>query len=270
MNKIDGYSAYQSYFQTKNTKDAQDAKKSSSAATDADSSKIKVEKNTKTDSTSQVELSDAAQKLLDELKEKYSNMDFIIADYSSDEEAQQLLSRGTKEYSVLMDPETLEKMAADEDVKAQYLGILDDSTSQLDEMKDQLEESGQEVKRIGFTVDSNGQVSYFAELEKSSKAQSERIEAAREQKRAEKKEAEEKAEEKAEEEAKAEKKEEAAEARKKERAEELYGGAADSVKRTTVTASTTEELLEKIQNVDWDSVPELASRRAGEKFDFSV
>jgi hypothetical protein len=269
MSKIESYSAYQSYFesslQTKSTKETQDAKKSQSAA-GTDSDQMKVERNSKADSKSQVELSDAAQKLLEELKEKYSNMDFIISDYSSDEEAQQLLSRGTKEYSVLIDPETLEKMAADEDVKAQYLDILDESTSQLDEMKEQLEDSGQEVKRIGFTVDDNGQVSYFAELEKSSKAQSERIEAAREQKRAEKKEAEEKAEEEAE----TEKKEEAAEARKKERAGELYGNAPDSVKRTTVTASTTEELLEKIQNVDWDSVPELASRMAGEKFDFSV
>jgi hypothetical protein len=213
-----------------------------------------------------VELSDAAQKLLAELKEKYSNMDFIISDYSSEDEAQELLSRGTKEYSVLIDPETLEKMAADEDVKAQYLDILDQSTSQLDEMKEELEDSGQDVKRIGFTVDSNGQVSYFAELEKSSKAQSERIEAAREKKKAEKKEEEKKAEEKSEE----EKKEEALEARRKEHADEVYQNAQGSIKRTTVTASTTEELLEKIKNVDWDSIPELTSAGTGSKFDFSV
>jgi Mg/Co/Ni transporter MgtE len=115
-------------------------------------------------------------------------------------------------------------------------------------------------------VDSNGQVSYFAELEKSSKAQSERIEAAREKKKAQKKEEEEKAEEKADE----EKKEEALEARRKEQAEEAYQSAQGSVKRTTVTAATTEELLEKIKNVDWDTVAEITPQRTGAKFDFSV
>jgi hypothetical protein len=213
-----------------------------------------------------VELSDAAQKLLEELKEKYSNMDFVVADYSSEEEAQELLSGGTKEYSCLIDPETLEKMAADEDVKAQYLNILDESTSDLDEMKEQLGDSGQEVKRLGFTVDDNGQVSYFAELEKNSKAQSERIEAAREKKKAEKKEAAEEAEEKEAEEKKAE----AAEARKKEKAEEAYQNTQGGIRRTTVTAATTEELLEKIRSVDWDSVEEASVPAAGSRFDFSV
>jgi anti-sigma28 factor (negative regulator of flagellin synthesis) len=269
MSKIDGYNVYQSFYessmQTKKTRDGEEVKKSeASDRTDTDNSKVA--QSSRTDSTGKVELSDAAQKLLEELKEKYSNMDFIISDYSSEEEAQELLSRGTKEYSVLMDPETLEKMAADEDVKAQYLDILDQSTSQLDEIKEQLEESGEDVKRIGFTVDSNGQVSYFAELEKSSKAQSERIEAAREKKKAQKKEEEEKAEEKADE----EKKEEALEARRKEQAEEAYQSAQGSVKRTTVTAATTEELLEKIKNVDWDTVAEITPQRTGAKFDFSV
>jgi hypothetical protein len=269
MSKIDGYSLYQSFYesslQTKNTREGKEVKKNQNTdRTDTDSSKV--EQSGKTDSSSQVKLSDAAQKLLEELKEKYSNMDFIVSDYASEDEAQELLSRGTKEYSCLIDPETLEKMAADEEVKAQYLDILDQSTSNLDEMKEQLEDSGQDVKRIGFTIDSNGQVSYFAELEKSSKSQSERIEAAREKKKAEKKEEEEKAEEKSEE----EKKEEALEARRKEHADEVYQNAQGGIKRTTVTAATTEELLEKIKNVDWDSVPEQASASAGTKFDFSV
>jgi molecular chaperone DnaK (HSP70) len=133
-------------------------------------------------------------------------------------------------------------------------------------MKEQLGDSGQEVKRLGFTVDDNGQVSYFAELEKNSKAQSERIEAAREKKKAEKKEAAEEAEEKEAEEKKAE----AAEARKKEKAEEAYQNTQGGIRRTTVTAATTEELLEKIRSVDWDSVEEASVPAAGSRFDFSV
>ena len=53
---------------------------------------------------SQVKLSRGAKKLLEELRKTYSNMDFIVADYETEEEAQGYLSRGTKEYSVLIDP----------------------------------------------------------------------------------------------------------------------------------------------------------------------
>lgn len=60
-----------------------------------------------------VNLSDKAQALLDEMKRKYSNMDFFVADYSSSEEASGIMSRGSKEYGVLLDPETLEAMAKD-------------------------------------------------------------------------------------------------------------------------------------------------------------
>ena len=57
------------------------------------------------------------------MQKKYGDMDFFVADYSSDDEAQRYLSRGSKEYSVLIEPELLEKMAADESVKEKYLGI---------------------------------------------------------------------------------------------------------------------------------------------------
>ena len=55
------------------------------------------------------------------MQKKYGDRDFFVADYSSDDEAQRYLSRGSKEYSVLIEPELLEKMAADESVKEKYL-----------------------------------------------------------------------------------------------------------------------------------------------------
>ena len=58
-------------------------------------------------------LSRAAQKLLKELHKTYKNMDFMVADLETDEEAAALLSRGTGEYCALFTPEELEKMAAD-------------------------------------------------------------------------------------------------------------------------------------------------------------
>ena len=48
------------------------------------------------------------------------------------------LSRGSKEYSVLIEPELLEKMAADESVKEKYLGIIDDARNKISEVKDEV------------------------------------------------------------------------------------------------------------------------------------
>lgn len=269
MNKIDGYGVYQNMFannmQAKRQKEDSDVK-SQTALNGWEQDAVKVERSAKIENKSSVQLSDAAQKLLDELKEKYTNMDFMVANYSSDEEAQELLSRGTKEYSVLMDPETLEKMASDEEAKEKYIGILEDSTSKLDDMKEQLKDSDENVTRIGFSVGNDGQVSYFAELEKSSKEQSDRIEAARDEKRAAKKEETKKAAKKAVE----EKQQESLETKRKEHANALYGKQGESVKRTTVIASSTEELLEKIKNVDWDSITEEQVKSHGGRIDFTV
>lgn len=176
----------------------------------------------KVEQKQEVTLSKNAQKLLEELKEKYSNMDFFVASYSSEEEAQRYLGRGTKEYSVLIDPETLEAMAADESVRAQYEDILSGAGDKLTELKEQLGEDADQVKSFGISIDQEGKVSYFAELDKISESREKQLEKAKEKKAEEKKE---------------ERKNEAqkAEARKREKAERFFK--ADSI----------EELVEKIR-----------------------
>ncbi len=147
----------------------------------------------KTKKNENVKLSKKAQKLLEELKEKYSNMDFFVASYSSDEEAQSYLGRGTKEYSVLIDPETLEAMAEDSEVRKQYEDVLDGAGDKLTELKDQLGEDADSVKSFGISIDSQGKVSYFAELDKISESRQNQVEKAKE-KRAEERAREKKAE----------------------------------------------------------------------------
>lgn len=207
----------------------------------------------------QVSLSDGAQKLLKELKKGYGNMDFIVADYASDEEAASYLSRGTKDYSVLISPEELEKMAADKDVKDKNLKTLDEAVSKLDEVKEQLGDKADEVTRIGVAIGGNGEVSYFAELEQMGEKQRERIE----QQRADKKEA------AAEEAKKAEA--EKAEAKKgpwrTEESGRMYGGR--PTKRTTVFAGSAEELAEKIGQVDWNAVKEEVPMN-GQRFELTI
>lgn len=241
MDRVESYGVYQNsyYGRTQSTKDAKTSKVS-----DKNAAK-------KTDQNSRVNLSEKAKKLLKEMQKTYKNMDFIVADYETDEEAASYLSRGKNQYSVLLSPEELEKMAADENVKKENLKVLDNAISRLSEIRDQLGDKGKDITRLGIVIDDNGEVSFFAELEKVSEKQRERIEERRESKR-----------------------EEAKEAEKKAKKEQDQWGAGyaperDSVKRTTVHASSVEELAEKISSVDWDDIQEefvLARHR----FDFTV
>lgn len=203
----------------------------------------KTDRNSKAKKQQGVNLSSRAQKLLKELQKKYKNMDFIVADYDSDEEASAYLSRGTKEYSVLLDPETLEAMAADESVKKKYTDIIDGATDKLDDVKKKLGEDGDQVVRLGVSVDKSGKVSYFAELEKMSEKSKEYWDKAAEKKKSEK----------------------AEEARKAEKAE-----AKERIKKTKVTADSVEELLEKIKEVDWDSIKAEEPVKTGNRYDYFV
>ena len=276
MSKVDGFNAYQNSFFSaamkdmpgfkggpENKVDRRGEKQVENAKTEDKDSKMAVSAKKAGETTGNVELSDKAKALLDELKQKYGNVDFMVANYSSDEEAQEILSRGTKEFGVLIEPELLEEMANDEEVKNKYVGIIEDSTQKLSEMKEELqgagEENGTEVKSIGISIGSDGTVSYFAELKKASDAQKTRIEETRE------KNAEERAEEKK-------------RSEKEAREERIKGGPDryarseedEAIKSTTVKADSIEALLEKIKGVNWDDIAAKTPAREGARFDFSV
>lgn len=111
-----------------------------------------------------VKLSSKAKKYFNELKKKYGNMDFTVANYSSDEEAQKYLSKGNKQYSVLIDPETLEKMANDEGTRNRYEGIIANAGGQLNKVKEGLGEDAKNIQSLGISIDKDGIVSYLAEM----------------------------------------------------------------------------------------------------------
>lgn len=126
-------------------------------------SEIRAEKSEKTTETTK--LSETAQGYLEKLKEKFPEMDFIVADFSTDEEADKLLSQGKGEYNVLLTPDLLEKMAADKDTAAKYEGIIKESTGQFTENAEQLDDYRQDIAdKYGVSVDSSGKVNYYALL----------------------------------------------------------------------------------------------------------
>ena len=109
-------------------------------------------------------LSQKAQDYLEKLKKKYGNMDFIISDFSSDEEADKLLAKGKGEYNVLISPDLLERMADDEDTAAEYEAMIDKSVESIDSVRDGLGEDKDMVDKYGVTFDSNGNMTIRAVL----------------------------------------------------------------------------------------------------------
>ena len=102
MNGVNSYGAYQEL----SYQNAVNSKNSSTRTNTAN-------KSSRTQSSdSQLKLSDRAQELLEKLKKKYGDMDVMVAGKGDD--PKEVLSRGTKEFSVLFSSEELEKMAADE------------------------------------------------------------------------------------------------------------------------------------------------------------
>ena len=308
MTQINGFGAYQNTMMNalnhkqkaesdKTTKKAEEQEKIRAAKRNERADRSEKANQTK---DTEVQLSDRAKALLDELKTKYGNMDFFVADYSTEAEAQSYLSRGTKEYSVLIDPATLEAMAADEETKAKYTGMIDEATAKLADMKDKLaEDDGTEVKRIGITINDDGTMSMFAELEQISERRREAIAKEREARKAEAEAAEKKAAEKQDairdmtpEEAREthaamhDKVREFAENQEKANvggtpqapgphpSVNLFEGFIpkdEKVKRTVVSADNVEDLLSKIQNVNWDEIEATEVKpTVGGKFNYTV
>ncbi len=236
MNGINGYQVYQSDYASRTAYDAYGAKTQSTAKKN-ETSGVKKEP---------VELSDNAKDLLERLKKKYSNMDFMVANYESDEEAQRYLAGGTKDYSVLIEPEVLEEMAADEKAEKKYTNMIDEATAKLSDMKDKLGDEEDNVVNLGISFGKDGSVSYFAELEKSSAKQRERIEKTR-----------------------AEKKEQARKDQKTEE-EKRLADLSEMTKRVRVSARSAEGLLEKIRNVDWDKVKPEQKEKVGGIIDYGA
>lgn len=202
----------------------------------------------KTD-VNQPKLSKAAQELLEKLKGTYGNMDFMVADYANDEEAQSILSRGTKEFSVLFSTDELEKMAADEDYEKANIDKIQSAVQMSEEINKKYNEDADEdagkgvITKVGISFNQDGSVSYFAELENLSSQQRERIDKMREERAEDKKAA--------------------------QKEEDEKRGLRIPVKKTVVKASSQEELLDKLGKVDWSKV-HATGKTEGARFDFSI
>lgn len=184
------------------------------------------------------ELSDKAKKYYEQLKKKYSNMDFILVSKDKKAEAQANAGRyaNANRMVVLIDEEKIERMAVDEEYRKKYEAIISGSQNQLSQLKDSLGVNAASVKTYGMQVNDGGNASFFAVIDKSLAAQRARIDKRAAEKKADQKEAKKAAEEKR------------TEKRKADREKEAERLEWDEENTVTVTASSVEELIQKINN----------------------
>jgi len=201
------------------------------------------------------ELSEEGKKYYEELKKKFSNMDFILVsdDMIDQAKANSASFANPHKTVVLISEEKVERMATDEEYRKQYEGIIMNATAQLTQMQKGFESTGANVQGYGIQVDDNGTASYFAVLKKASAAQKERIAEQAEEKKAEKKAAEKKAEE--------------------ERLKDIMkANRTDEV--TVISASSVEELLQKISDYAFaersNAVQTPEEKLVGQHFDFQI
>jgi len=184
------------------------------------------------------QLSEEGEKYYNELKKKYGNMEFILV--SEDMKAQTHAQAGSyanpNRMVVLIDTDKIERMAQDENYRNMYEGIIKTAAARMTLAKTSLGSRADCVKSQGVRVNDKGLSSLFAVVDKTLALQKKRLE-----KKAARKAEEKKKSAKAAQEKRAEKKKEAAleEKRQAERGEDTV----------TVTASTWEELIEKINRV---------------------
>ncbi len=205
-----------------------------------------------TGTSAESKLSDEAKALLAKIREKYGNMDIMVGDFSTEEEAQAMLARGTKEYSVLFTSDELEKMAADEEYANENFNRIDEAVKTMQDIADQLaeEDSDTQIDRIGISFGSDGKMEIFAALREASDKQAERIEKAREEKAQEAKEDEKKAE--------------------TEKTSPFADRAPRPEKTALVRASNLNELVEKIKEMNWDVIEAKYPPKEGGKIDFTA
>lgn len=214
-------------------------------------------KDTKTNRYGQTigkpELSDKAAKYYEQLKKKYSNMNFVLVSEDQKENAKANAAgyANATNMVVLIDEDKIERMAEDEDYRKQYEGIIANAASGLSSLANSIASSGAQVKGFGMQVNDNGTSTFFAVLEKSSAAQKQRIEKKAQEKKTQKKADQKKAE-------------------KEEREEKLKKKEDDTI---TITASSAEELLEKIkdaQGLYGSGVQTEEEKKVGQRIDYSL
>lgn len=178
--------------------------------------------------TDESKLSTKAQDYLAKLREKYGDYDFIISD---DLDTSKTVG-SSKEYSVLLTTEEIEKMAEDDDYAQNVMGKVGDAVDILKNLSEADLGEGVQFSQLAVSFDSEGNMKLFAQLEKLSEDQAKRLEEAKEKRAEEKKAAEDNSD------------------------DDSKKFTSIIFKSADVEADSAEELLTRIFGIDWSKVPD--------------
>ena len=225
--------------QTKNEDANPVAKYSGDTVVDISQDGIKaLEESKNAAQTDEQKLSAKAQGYLEKLRKQYGDYDFFV---SNDLDTAQTVG-SQKEFSVLFTTEELEKMADDDEYAEKVMGNVGKAVDTLKDLSEKDLGEGVQFSQLSVSIDDEGNMKLFAQLEKLSEDQAKRLEEAKE-KRAEEQKA-------AKENAKADQAEEQNE----------NDGMPVVFKSADVEADSAEELLHKIFGIDWSKIPEEEAR----------
>ena len=194
-----------------------------------------VQPNAQKIKSSEDKLSSKAQKYLETLRK--DNAD-------KGDDFRGLVDQSDKEFTVVFSSAELERMASDEKYAREKLSTVKTAVEMSDKINEQFgferawgttDNSGTVLNKLTMSFDDDGKMTLFADLEKITEKQKERLE---------------------------ELKEKRAEEKKQEKKDV-------TVKRTTIQANSKEELLEKISELDWSKITEEKATQ-GMKFDITI
>ena len=220
-----------------------------------------------------VKLSDKAAEYYNSLKTKFSNMNFVFVseDEKTNVESKAAMFATPDKTTVLINVEKVEQMAQDESYRKKYEDIIQNNEPQIQALQKMVQKSGSSnVQGVGMKVNDGGLTSFFAVLKKSSSDQKTRIAKKAEEKKAEKKEQAKKDAEKTEKERLESHDTSVSDSISSKSASDTQNGSSDDT--ITISASSAEELLQKIQDYELslrsDSVQTDAEKLVGQHIDF--
>lgn len=181
--------------------------------------------------TDESKLSAKAQSYLENLRKKYGDYDFFVSD---DLDASKTVG-SSKEYSVVFTSEELEKMAEDEEYAGKVMGNVGKAVDMLKNISEKDLGEGVQFSQLSVSIDDEGNMKLFAQLEKLSEDQAARLEEAKQKRAEEKKQAEENSNQ--------------AEKTQPDFTKILF-------KAADIEADSEEELFAKIFGIDWSKIPD--------------
>ena len=136
-------------------------------------------------------LSDRAQDYLNDLRQRYSDVNIAVKDFGSDRQLKGYMLGITGHNNIAISASVIEKMASDPEVAAKYEKVIADVPKSAEEARKGCEAQGVELVAHSVIVDKNGKVSYCGVGRKTSEnpgtAYKEKLQKQLEEKRAKKK-----------------------------------------------------------------------------------